>query len=556
MTDVKLKMESDAEETDWFQRDLVEPNHPQMLPMTSGVDSSTAEKNENIYNYETQVQLFNQERMQVTELWQTAGLEMDELQEIYQKIATNEQNTNTTEQQLPANCNFSKTMTGHNKEMEDLQTQLKTTKSDLRTAMAKVDDLTHQLQTLQQQLNRQEDDKTGSWRREEGAQREIEQLQTTIRQQETRIKTTSLEAETALKDQTMWENTAGNLKARCAALEQEKYEGLEKVRECLQMAEEAALQKDEAQLRAKQLTQELQKTKKGFQQFIHNATLSSNKELTTMRQQYNNEMQHIAEELSRLQLDCVDKQSQIEKAKREKKALEEELTKVTKCKFEHGLGKIDALHQRCLKAERIREDLNISLQSTQSKLKKMEVEHNQELSLCQDEVEQLKSYLTAAREDSVGISYERLQLQQENVQFRKEMDELRKAFLLVQEKTKQKMTQMEQEYLMKEKSLKAKMTELEDTSRNSSADLMSLVTAQQKSIHRWKVEAPKMVHSFESKIKNLTHELKQHQHQSYEFQIQLTKNNNTNIEYERQFAEFKEKKSNLQDNPLKLRQLQ
>lgn len=43
----------------------------------------------------------------------------------------------------------------------------------------------------------------------------------------------------------MWENTAGNLKARCATLEQEKYEGLDKVRECVQMAEEATLQKDE-----------------------------------------------------------------------------------------------------------------------------------------------------------------------------------------------------------------------------------------------------------------------------------------------------------------------
>lgn len=43
----------------------------------------------------------------------------------------------------------------------------------------------------------------------------------------------------------MSENTAGNLKARCATLEQEKYEGLDKVRECVQMAEEATLQKDE-----------------------------------------------------------------------------------------------------------------------------------------------------------------------------------------------------------------------------------------------------------------------------------------------------------------------
>lgn len=36
--------------------------------------------------------------------------------------------------------------------------------------------------------------------------------------------------------------------------------------------------------------------------------------------------------------------------------------------------KIDALHQRCLDAERIKEDLSLTLQSTQNKLKKMEME--------------------------------------------------------------------------------------------------------------------------------------------------------------------------------------
>lgn len=45
--------------------------------------------------------------------------------------------------------------------------------------------------------------------------------------------------------------------------------------------------------------------------------------------------------------------------------------------------------------------------------------------------------MAAAREDCVKISDERLQLQQENFQIRREMDELRKASLLAQKKAKQ-----------------------------------------------------------------------------------------------------------------------
>lgn len=36
--------------------------------------------------------------------------------------------------------------------------------------------------------------------------------------------------------------------------------------------------------------------------------------------------------------------------------------------------KIDALHQRCLDAERMKDDMGITLQSTQNKIKKMEME--------------------------------------------------------------------------------------------------------------------------------------------------------------------------------------
>ena len=36
--------------------------------------------------------------------------------------------------------------------------------------------------------------------------------------------------------------------------------------------------------------------------------------------------------------------------------------------------KIDALHQRCLEADRMRDDMTITLQSTQNKLKKLDME--------------------------------------------------------------------------------------------------------------------------------------------------------------------------------------
>lgn len=52
--------------------------------------------------------------------------------------------------------------------------------------------------------------------------------------------------------------------------------------------------------------------------------------------------------------------------------------------------------------------------------------------------------LAAARSDCVGVSDERLQLQQENTRLRKEMDDLRKASMQIQRNAKQKVIGLKQ----------------------------------------------------------------------------------------------------------------
>lgn len=65
-----------------------------------------------------------------------------------------------------------------------------------------------------------------------------------------RLKAATHEAEAVRRDQTVWERKVGELQAHCSALEDQKYEALAKVRESVQLAEEAALQKDQVTVAA------------------------------------------------------------------------------------------------------------------------------------------------------------------------------------------------------------------------------------------------------------------------------------------------------------------
>uniref|UniRef100_A0A8D0CY12 Sodium channel and clathrin linker 1 n=1 Tax=Sander lucioperca TaxID=283035 RepID=A0A8D0CY12_SANLU len=470
------------------------------LPVASGVKGSTLEEEAVIRNLQEQVQLCEQERLQAVELWQTAAQELDRLQQTYQKTVSDGQIHDAHRQQL-------KVQHSH-------------------INMQKVAD---------------------AQVREDAADRRLQQLQAALSQLEARLKAASQEAESVRRDQTVWERKVGVLQARCTTLEEEKYEALAKVRESVQVAEEAALQKDQAQLREKQKIEELEKTKEAIKQLIQDAAVRTRKEVDNVRKQCNVQIDRMAEELSALQLECADKESQIERSLRERKAVEEELEKVYKeGRAEPEFRKIDALHQRCLDAERIKEDISLTLQSTQNKLRKMEMDYSEELSRCQEEVGRLQGSLAAARDDCVSVSEERLQLQQENLQLRREMDELRKASLLVQKKAKQQLSQMEQEYSLKEQGLDARVQELEESSRSSSVDLTRLLTAQQKSTQRWKEEAKNLVQAFETKITGLKAELNRQKQRSYELEMQLETDHNTVAEYERQLAEYQEKTSLLQ----------
>uniref|UniRef100_A0A3Q2PIU4 Sodium channel and clathrin linker 1 n=1 Tax=Fundulus heteroclitus TaxID=8078 RepID=A0A3Q2PIU4_FUNHE len=421
-----------------------------------------------------------------------------------------------------------KTVTEQGAEMEELHCQLRQSKAELRTATAKVDEMTKFLQNLQEQMQRREEDVAEAQDRGDTADRRLQQLQTALSQLETRLKAASQEAEAVRREQAVWERKVGELQARCTTLEEEKYEALSKVRENVQVAEEAVLQKEQSLLREKQKTEELEKTRHAIKHLIQEAAVRTRKEVENVRKQCNIQIHRMAEELSALQLECADKESQIERSQRERKAVEEELEKVYKeGRAEPEFRKIEALHQRCLNAERQKDDINLTLQSTQSKLKKMEMDYGEELSRCQEEVRRLQGLLTAARDDCVGVSEERLQLVQENTQLRKEMDELRKASMQIQRNAKQKVSQMEQACSLKEQGLDARVRELEERSRSSTADLTRLLAASQKSTQRWKEEAKNLVQAFETKITALKAELKRQKQRSVELEIQLETDHNT-----------------------------
>uniref|UniRef100_W5K703 Sodium channel and clathrin linker 1 n=1 Tax=Astyanax mexicanus TaxID=7994 RepID=W5K703_ASTMX len=540
MADVKASLEQVVRENELHAEQRVSVER-QLQSLSVGVDGDAAADAATVNNLEEQVKcaVELQEKERALQMWQAAAQELDRLQKLYQstmrdgqlhtaerqhiqnqlaQVQQHTQKLQTTNQSLEStNQQFLKTIAEQSSELEELRNQLQA-KQELRTATAKVDEMTRLMQNVQDQMQRTEEDAAEAHGREEASDRRLQQLQAALSQLEG-LKGATAEAESVRREQAVWERKLGELQSRCATLEEEKFETFQRLRNSLQLAEEASLQRDQAQLRENQRVEELERMKEGMKQLVEEAAARTRREVEAVRKQYNSQIHRLAEELSALQL-----------VYREGRCGEPELRKM------------EALHQRCLNAERQKEETELTLNTTQSNMKKLEME---ELSRCQEEVRRLQVALASAREESSSISEERLSLQQENQQLHRDMDTLRKECVLAQRQAKQQVSCMQQELSVKEQSLEARLREMEESSKSSNAGLSRLLQAQQKTTNRYREEAKQLTHTFQNTVSSLS-ELNRQKQRCEELEIQLETDHKKILEFERQLVEHQEKNARLQ----------
>ncbi|XP_034628318.1 sodium channel and clathrin linker 1 isoform X3 [Trachemys scripta elegans] len=536
MGEMRLKLQEVTEENERLHEELKEAVEKQLEALPSGtlLGSDVFADEEIVRNLQDQLQLANQEKEQALELWQTVSQELDQLHQQYQGHMTEaqihvverqkqkdqlagfqqltEQLRLANEKTELTNQQFLKTVTEQNMELEQLRKQLRQAKVDVRTATAKVDEMTKLLVDLQAKMERKEEDVVSAQEREEASDKRLQQLQSSIKQLETRLCVAVQDAEQLRTERTALEKQTRELQAKCADLEEEKYDAIVKVRDSMQLLEEANLQKNQALLGEKQKEGEIENMKEAISQLVQDAAARTRKEVENARKHYNIQISRLTEELSALQMECGDKQSQIERAIREKRAVEEELEKI----YREGRGsecdyrKLEELHQRCLIAERTKDDLQLCLQAARNKIKQLEMNSEEEISRCQEMVCKLQSILDSERENSGSMSEQRLKLHQENEQLRKEAEDLRKLAMEAQQKAKLKISTMEHEHSVKEHGFEVRLKEMEVTNRNSTVQLRHLLVAQQKATNRWKEETKKLTETTETRICNLKHSVRYH----------------------------------------------
>ncbi|XP_014404480.1 PREDICTED: sodium channel and clathrin linker 1 isoform X3 [Myotis brandtii] len=546
--EMKLQLESVIKENERLHSELKDAVVKQLeaLPFGTEMGNDIYIDDETVRNLQEQLQLANKEKNYVLELWQNVSQELDKVKKIYQENKAQIQVIEGRKQK--DNQHLLKTVTEQSVEIEKLRKQLRQAKLDMRVAVAKVEQLTKVTEDFQGEMQKKEEDMVSSQRREDASDRRLQQLQSSIKQLETRLCVTVQEATQLRADKTHLEKQTRELQAKYNELENERYEAVVTARNSMQLLEEANLQKNQALLEEKQKEEDIEKIKKSFSQLMQEAATRAKKEIFNTRKQYHVQISQLTEELSVLQMECAEKQGQIERVIKEKKAVEEELEKVYRegKVNENHYRKLEEMHQRCLVAECSKDDLQLRLKTAENKLKQLEINSSEEISRCQEMIQKLQNALESERENCGFVSEQRLKLQQENEQLQKETEDLRKMALEAQKKAKLKISAMEHEFSVKEHGFEVQLREMEDSNRNSTVELRHLLATQQKAANRWKEETKRATESAEMRISNLKSELSRQKLHTQELLSQLEMANEKVAESEKLILEHQEKANRLQ----------
>ncbi|XP_075716560.1 sodium channel and clathrin linker 1 [Rhinoderma darwinii] len=572
MAEMRLKLESIVMENETLHEQLKKSLEKQLesLPSNAALAGEACTEQELIKNLQEQLQLANREKDTALQLWQTVTQEMDRLQDVYQRHMTDahihvaEKHKQKDElvnlQQLTrqlhgahekveqTNQQFLHTVGEQQMEIDQLQKQLRQTKLDVKVATMKAEEMATVVKTLEDQVKRKEGEVLAAGGKEDASDKRVQQLQTAVTQLETRLKAAVQDVEQLKGEKTRFEKHLGELQTKYSELEVEKYEAVSRVKDSLQIIEEANLQKDQALLREKQKEEEIQTMKQATSKIIQEAAARTRKEVDLAKKLYNVKISQLTSEISLLQRECAEKQSLTDRALRDKRAAEEELEKV----YREGRGnekdsrKLEELQQRCLMAECTKDDLKISLSAAQKKMKQLELNSEDELSRCRETILKLNEVLESERKESSSVSEERLKLVQKNELLRKDVEEWKKSATEAQQKLTFQLSTLAHEFSVKEQGFKVQLQEMEDGYRKSIEELMKLLMAQQKASYKWKEETTNLTRSTESRLRKLRSQLNDQKRHNRKLVSQLETTYEKNVELENLIADLQEKGLRLQ----------
>ncbi|CAB4001168.1 sodium channel and clathrin linker 1-like [Paramuricea clavata] len=500
----------------------------------TGMESEKTAVDSNILdNLQHQLEITTKERDYNSEMLEKTSQELEELHRVHKEMAEElaskldeakylqndllkarrfAEQLQVTNRKLQVEYDqFLVTAEAQDQEVESSREEIRRNKTELKSLTSANEDLKRRLSALQGQTKLREKDKALLSSKEQDVESRLEEYRTKVIELESRLTSSMGMCKRVQEQNTALEERIEALLKKSLEQERVEYEAGKHVRESMQLVENAVLERDQVLVREKQKSEEVNRLHEVIQKLLHDAGTKTKEEVRKVKDHCNKNLQKLMEELQYMEMEGAEKQAQLERALREKGAVEKELEKI----YQEGPSEItrtgmtfEQLQKKIIIAEKTKEEALQARESLTSLMHKMEKKHDRQKTQLLLQNEELKKRVKQLISESEDIATNRLMLIDE-------IDNLKRELLLsqtVQEQLKQKsvteVASLEQRHKVKERHFEEKLQNVEGMNAHSVNELREMLTAQQRMGFKWKEESQVLSKKFEETVASLRYETK------------------------------------------------
>ncbi|GFN83959.1 sodium channel and clathrin linker 1 [Plakobranchus ocellatus] len=494
-----------------------------------------------LQNVQQQLELALQEKEAAQEKWREAAQEVDRLEAELEMEKESHQFRVVEQQAHQVKEQYQQSVAAMNGELDSLQVELRDTRAENGTLTNKVSELKQTVNDLQQQLIWKAQENADTIFKEGFADSKITELKRIMDELRERLADVTRSNDELHRENVTLHTRVTELQRRLSDTELRETEAISQVREAVQMVEAAVLEKDQAEIQAKQRNDELEEMRGVVAKVINKAGERTREEVDAVRKQCNEQVNRLTEELHALEMEGAETKSRLERLMREKRSVESELQQIYKDGMVEGSRAKEAYQQlntRAIEAERALNEANMKIDSQKMEIDKLTMDYKQLEQKMVTEVKQLQDRLASTQAEFETVNEDRITSMNK-------VNDLNKKILVAQQekdaayrKYAKELALVEQDYHVRTRNWEVKLQTTEDSRSQTVSELRRLLTAQQRMSARWKEECTTLTHKFEGKLAESRAEVAHLKHRNEEITSLLRDSQIKTAEVEKMLSDY------------------
>ncbi|XP_071126425.1 sodium channel and clathrin linker 1-like isoform X1 [Mytilus edulis] len=492
-------------------------------------------------NLNMQVETSLQEKEAAMERWREAEMEIDRLQKELQNEKDSHQWRIVEDQATRMQSEYQESVAVLNREIEELQLDSREAKHELEKAISELKELKKENKDFEQKLQWKDQDIADIIMKEGMSDSHIREMKRLLDESNHKLSQVNRELEETKTDKAGLEARIKEAQKRYGDMEQRELDAVAQVRDAVQMVEKAMMEKEQAEIDLKQREEEADSLQEAISKLINEAGLKTRQEVDLVRNQCNERITKLTQELNNLEMEGADLKEQVTRAIRDKRNVEAELEKFhhdQKVSGAKDKASFEDMNRRAIAAERSRDDLEVKVENQHSALKKAEMNNQQITTQTEVQLAQLKERMSGMEQEFEFLNDDRMRLQNDNDDLKKRMLAAEKEKESALRKCQKEMTIFEHEQQQKLQEYETRLQCSEDASRSTVGELRNLLTGQQRMCARWKEECQSITEKFEQKIKDVRSELSHVKKRNDELTSLLRESQEKTLEAERMITDY------------------